>query len=929
MTNDILNGTLTTPLSIIRFQAHGVTSIVNNQLIYTPSAGFCGGNDTIDYRICNINGCDTGRVVISVICDTMSNNGNPIVAVNDRISTPKNVSIGFRPTINDTIRTRLSSLMISIAPNHGSIRFNTTDSLTYIPNPEYCGLDTIGYTICDTASRCSDAVIYIAVTCDTMVNNPKPNAVNDLANTRKGSPVTINVLRNDTLNGVLTRPVTVIQTPRHGRISVDNNQITYLPDTAFCGANDTLTYEICNINGCDTAQVLIAVTCPMDTTGGGGGNAIVAVNDRISTPKNVQISFKPTINDTIRTRLLALMVLSSPRHGSISFSGLDTLVYVPNPNYCGLDTLEYNICDTALRCSSAFVYITVICDSIGVNRPPIALNDTASTRVNIGLVINVLLNDTLNGVLINPLSITARPRFGTATVTRTNQIIYTPTNSFCGGRDTLSYQICNANGCDTALVSILVLCDSLTLNRLPIAVPDYANTRKNTPIRITILGNDTLNGVLDSIKIIRSPLLGIAAIGSDNVLTYTPDSCGFTDSLIYRICNRNGCDTAIVTIKVLCDTVILSNRRPVAIDDSSRTSKNRPINIAVMTNDSLFGNRLDTVYITKQPRRGGVAITATNQLLYTPLRDSCNFRDTLEYAICTRNGCDTAQVTLFVACDTMPRLDSLPPIAVFDTITTPKGIALTIAVTLNDTLRGADTFRITRRPRHATAIFDALHNIIYTPDTTYCGRDTLIYEICNTKGCDTAYVAINIICSNLLPPVALNDSAKGQFNKVIRIPIFINDTLRGARTAELTRRPLHGTVVVMPDSTAMFMPDKEFCGKDTFEYRICNTVGCDTARVTIDVSCGDSLVTYTGMSPNGDGRNDGFIVRGIENYPDNEVIIVNRWGNEVFRRKGYRNDEAWKGTWGDKTVPDGTYFYCIFLHDPKGQTKTGYIQILR
>ena len=277
----------------------------------------------------------------------------------------------------------------------------------------------------------------------------------------------------------------------------------------------------------------------------------------------------------------------------------------------------------------------------------------------------------------------------------------------------------------------------------------------------------------------------------------------------------------------------------------------------------------------------------------------------------------------------MPRLDSLPPVAVFDTITTPKGIALTIAVTLNDTLRGADTFRITRRPRHATAIFDALRNIIYTPDTTYCGRDTLIYEICNTKGCDTAYVAINIICSNLLPPVALNDSAKGQFNKVIRIPIFINDTLRGARTAELTRRPLHGTVVVMPDSTAMFMPDKEFCGKDTFEYRICNTVGCDTARVTIDVSCGDSLVTYTGMSPNGDGRNDGFIVRGIENYPDNEVIIVNRWGNEVFRRKGYRNDEAWKGTWGDKTVPDGTYFYCIFLHDPKGQTKTGYIQILR
>ena len=931
LANDTPNGTLTGPLSISRPARHGSAVVQSNQIVYTPTTGYCNANDTLDYEICNVNGCDTGRLIVAIVCDTIPNggggSGRPIVAVNDNVTTRKNTSVTFRPTLNDTVRTKLLSLMIAQTPRNGMIAFRGLDTLLYTPNLNFCGRDTIAYTICDTSFRCADALIFINVNCDTTVaDTRKPMAGNDFATTQKGRALTIPVLRNDSLYGVLTRPVTVLQSPRRGSASVQNNQIVYTPNATFCGGQDSLTYEICNANGCDTAKVYVAVTC--DTTVNNGSNRpIVAVNDVISTRKNVQITFRPTLNDTIRTRLLALMIVNNPLHGTVSFTGLDTLIYVPNRDYCGRDTFEYSICDTSFNCANAFIYVNVLCDSTVNAFVPIAVNDTARTGVNQTVVINVLQNDTLNGVLARPLSITSRPRFGTATVDRNNQVIYTPQAGFCGGRDTLAYEICNPNGCDTAIVSIDVICDSNTLRRLPVAVPDYATARKRTPIRLLILANDTLNGTLDSIRIVNTPRRGIASIGTDNVLTYSTDTCGFRDTLIYRICNRNGCDTALVSINVVCDS-LTSTRPPVAVFDVATTPKNTPIRLAILANDTLNGT-LDSIKIIRSPLLGMASLDRDNILTYTP--DSCGFTDSLIYRICNRNGCDTAIVFIKVTCDTAIT-NLLPPVAVFDTARTTKGVAVTIRVTLNDTLRGADTFRITRTPLRGLAIFDGSRQIAYTPDATYCGNDTLIYEICNSHGCDTAIVFIKIVCDTPPPalrPVAVDDFIRTTINRQVDFVILGNDTLRGARSAEMVWPPRHGTIIIMPDSMAMYKPDKEFCGRDSFLYRICNTVGCDTAWVKIDVSCGDSVQVFRGFSPNGDKINDVLVIRGIENYHDNEVLIFNRWGNQVFTRKGYRNEEGWDGNWNEKFVPDGTYFYFIKLNDAKNQQFTGYVQLMR
>ena len=80
-----------------------------------------------------------------------------------------------------------------------------------------------------------------------------------------------------------------------------------------------------------------------------------------------------------------------------------------------------------------------------------------------------------------------------------------------------------------------------------------------------------------------------------------------------------------------------------------------------------------------------------------------------------------------------------------------------------------------------------------------------------------------------------------------------------------------------------------------------------------------------GFSPNGDGINDYFEIISIENYPNNSIVIFNRWGNKVFEAAPYRND--WDGrTRTGSSLPAGTYFYIFDLGDGSS-VKKGFVYL--
>lgn len=62
------------------------------------------------------------------------------------------------------------------------------------------------------------------------------------------------------------------------------------------------------------------------------------------------------------------------------------------------------------------------------------------------------------------------------------------------------------------------------------------------------------------------------------------------------------------------------------------------------------------------------------------------------------------------------------------------------------------------------------------------------------------------------------------------------------------------------------------------------------------------------ITPNNDGLNDYLIISNIENYPDNEIIIISRAGNMVYSQKNY--DNSWDAKVNGKVLPTGTYT-CI------------------
>ena len=107
----------------------------------------------------------------------------------------------------------------------------------------------------------------------------------------------------------------------------------------------------------------------------------------------------------------------------------------------------------------------------------------------------------------------------------------------------------------------------------------------------------------------------------------------------------------------------------------------------------------------------------------------------------------------------------------------------------------------------------------------------------------------------------------------------------------------------------------------TITYTVTFTTenGCVTTdEITVTVNELSEDETKYGFSPDGDGINEFWEIKGIENYPNNKVMIYNRWGDMVFEIKGYDNQSnIFTGeanrirTFGGGELPEGTYFFRI------------------
>ncbi len=137
------------------------------------------------------------------------------------------------------------------------------------------------------------------------------------------------------------------------------------------------------------------------------------------------------------------------------------------------------------------------------------------------------------------------------------------------------------------------------------------------------------------------------------------------------------------------------------------------------------------------------------------------------------------------------------------------------------------------------------------------------------------------------------------------------------RTLSVINKPKFGTAVVRADGTIIYSPDTRKATLDQFMYQICNGSNtCDTALVTIDIYKGPVWIPEA-ISVNGDGHNEYFVIRGIEDYKNSSLTIYTRAGQMIYRSTDYQND--WAGQSQNSAVkdgtvlPTGTYYYVLHL----------------
>ncbi|WP_221199434.1 gliding motility-associated C-terminal domain-containing protein [Mucilaginibacter gotjawali] len=194
--------------------------------------------------------------------------------------------------------------------------------------------------------------------------------------------------------------------------------------------------------------------------------------------------------------------------------------------------------------------------------------------------------------------------------------------------------------------------------------------------------------------------------------------------------------------------------------------------------------------------------------------------------------------------------------------------------------------------------------------------DTTTYTVTvsNSNACTaTASVVVNVLQKPIAKATAYEEITQGQ-------SVTLNGIAKGTAVAYYwtPNEYLSSDTVLHPVAT----PPEDI----TYTLHVTSTVGCGSeATADVFIRVYKAITIPNTFTPNNDGINDAWNITALDTYPQSVTQVFDRYGGIVFKSTGYT--KAWDGTYNNRPVAAGTYYYIIDLKN--GKKYSGWVCVLR
>jgi VCBS repeat-containing protein len=823
---------------------------------------------------------------------------------------------------------------------------HNTGLVTLTPPADFTGtfhvtMSVKGATTRTTADQSDTQDVAVTVAAPVLGANNDTTSVAENA-----SATTINVLSNDTGNGLT---ITAVGTPTAGgtaAISSDSQSILYTPAANFQG-QDTFTYTAKDSTGAtQTATATVNVTATTTNTATTGtlsgfvyfdvnnngvfDNGELAIGDVTVTLTGTKTSDSSAVNLTTKTA----------SDGSYSFSTLDPGSYKlkeTQPAFVidGKDTIG----SQGGTVGSDQFTITLTADTAGTNNnfgelgrdiTTISIKDFfASNSQNDGIAAfdtsgtelwHTLDSGVWQGFSGETFSTTASALNVSATNSAAQPVTASVSTSSpsvelisqAGGNSlyrltatptTLDFTSSTSNGTSPS--------GNASTNSTPTANNDTYSTAFNTPLTIAasgVLSNDTdPNNKSLTAAVSTQPANGTLTLNSNGSFTYTPTT-GFSGSDSFTYTATNGTQTSsAATVSI---TVAASSNAPTVTSHTYSTNEGTPLTVSAAS--GVLSGAADpqslsmTAAAVTQPAHGTLALAADGSFVYTPAA-AFSGNDSFTYTASDSSATSQpATVTITVAATTTPTANADNFSVTEDT---PLTIAAASGVLANDTDPNSSTLTaaVVAQPSHGTLSLNSDGSFTYTPETSFTGSDSFTYTATNTSSQSaTATVTLTVHAPNHAP-VAVADSYTANentpFSPASAAGVLANDTDADSQTltAQIANQPQHGTVSLNSDGTFTYTPATNFSGTDTFTYQASDgTALSDVTTVTLTVN-------HVNQPPTANADSFAVATNGTLDIPASQGVLANDTDPDNDSLTAVQMSEAANGT--VSVAPDGSFTY--------------------